>query len=108
METTENNKLIAEFMGWKIGHPELLELRWGNEWFEGRDKKTTKGYLHFNSDWNWIMEVVDKVYSSDIYYDKYIEHNSSMFSSGKIKLSANIDHVYKQIVEFIKWYNQNQ
>lgn len=94
METIENNKLIAEFMG--INKISINVLR-----------NAILNDLQYHSDWNELMEVVDKVYSSDIYYDKYIEHNSSMFSSGKIKLSVNIDHVYKQIVEFIKWYNQN-
>lgn len=105
---TKNNRLIAEFMGFK--NQTDPKERFFDNWFTQPTTAwgTRLEVLHFDTDWNWLMEVVDKVYSSDIYYDKYIDYNGSMFSSGQIELSANIDHVYKQIVEFIEWYNQNK
>lgn len=98
MNTTENNKIIAEFMGY--------------EWFEVNKPyiavKNVNGSVHFRTDWNDLMEVVEKIYSLNIYYDEYIFFNSSMFSSGKIELSTNKEAVYNACVEFIQWYNENK
>ena len=72
-----NNKLIAEFMGWKLGHPELLELRWGNEWFDSDGfKQTTKGYLHFDSSWEWLIPVIKKI------NEDFIELDCDIFDGG--------------------------
>jgi len=90
-DIVENNKLIAEFMGVKHLYSTVrLET------------------LKYHSDWNWLMEVLDKIYKMDLYYDKYIDYNSSMFTSGKIELSTNIHSVHGACVEFIKWYNLNK
>lgn len=105
MNTTEKNKLIAEFMGWKSTN--IL-----NEYYNDSEESWQKvGVLNINtfcyhSDWNWLMEVVEKIESLDIYYDKYIDHNSSMFTSGKIELSTKIEAVYNACVTFIEWYNE--
>jgi hypothetical protein len=114
MNTTENNKLIAEFMGWKLGHPELLELRWSDEWFDGRDKKTTKGFLHFDTDWNWLMEVVEKIESlcSNRGFEisarfVHIRVNNNLTISSGVK-DNRIEAVYNVCIEFIKWYNQQK
>jgi len=84
----ENNRIIQKFMN----HYENM----GN-----------KGLL-YNRDWNWLMEVVDKIYQTDLYYDKYIDFNSSMIDSGKIELSTNIRNVYNQCIEFINFYNKQK
>lgn len=103
MNTTENNKLIAEFLGWNINSPSTFPTYLHQE-------EETQGYweFKFNTDWNWLMEVVDKIYKMDLYYDKYIDYNSSMFSSGKIELEPRIGRVYEQVVNFIKWYNNGR
>jgi hypothetical protein len=59
----EKNAIIAEFMGWKKGHPELFELRWSDEWFNDKERMTTKGYLHFDTSWDWLMPVAGKIHS---------------------------------------------
>lgn len=120
----EKNILIAEFMGWKLGHPELLELRWSNEWFEGRDKKTTKGYLHFHTDWNWLMQVVEKIESitadgfdnSDNFFNVTIGcglYCTIQDAYGEILEIDNcketkIKTVYSACVEFIQWFNNKK
>ena len=100
MNTIENNILIAEFLGWEIKSYSTpikdIVTPYG---------QITENNLKFHNDWNWLMEAVEKIYNLDIYYDKYIEYNSSMFSDGKIELSTSINKVYEQVIEFITWYN---
>jgi hypothetical protein len=109
MKTAENNKLIAEFMGFKL--QDNPNERFYNKWIINSNAyggRYSFEDFYFDTDWNWLMEVVDKIYQTDLYYDKYIDFNSSMIDSGKIKLSTNIQNVYNQVVEFIKWYNEQQ
>ena len=90
--TTENNKLIAEFMG-------------GYE---------TEEFEDYHSDWNWLMEVVDKIESMDFVLNIRQGHVSIVNNSGKtpfytgsdIVEKSKIESVYNTCVEFIKWYNK--
>jgi len=110
MNTTENNKLLADFLVENEGG--LIKLR-ENVYstlddFGMPDDDLILSDLKFHSDWNWLIQVVEKIESLDIYYNKYIDYNSSMFTNGKIELSTNIDHVYNACVSFIKWYNSQK
>ena len=67
-----------------------------------------KDIYQYDRDWNLLMEVVEKIYQTDLYYDKYINFNSSMFTTGKIELSTNIKEVYNQCVKFINFYNKQK
>lgn len=115
MNTIENNKLIAEFLGYK-------EQKDPTERWFGRFFIPTKGWykeneLAFSHDWNWLMEVVDKI-------EKIVIENDNSFNvtigatiycviqdsngecyemhyNGKTKIEA----VYNACLEFIKWYN---
>jgi|TARA_R100000030_G_scaffold61298_3_gene46344 hypothetical protein len=75
-----NNKLIAEFMG---AEP---------------DKKTFflkgKEVYFYHTSWDWLMPVVEKIYQLD--------SNADFFGS------INIEATYKEVVEFIKEYNDRQ
>lgn len=111
----ENNILIAKFLGWKLGHPDLFELRWSNEWFQGATKMTNKGYLHFNSDWNRLMSVVEKIESLGFTIDittctVYINNFEESFKEiiGTSEKYSKIEAVYNGVVEFINWYNLNK
>ena len=101
---TENNKIIAEFIGWEINN----EL-WIN------DKKVFVQYtdqsLKFNSDWNRLMEVVEKI--EKLKYFIQIDSIGVVISKEKkiITVSDNrykIEAVYNACVEFIKWYNKQE
>ena len=103
----ENNKIIAEFMGLNN-----LKDSKGDAWDYMNTGKSiytlrTKN-LHYESDWNWLMKVVEKIYQTDLYYDKYIDFNSSMFSNGKIELSTNKESVYNDCIDFINFYNKQK
>ncbi len=111
MNTTENNKLIAEFMGAKYDKDTTFPIHKNDLWlpnhgvcnFVDNNGKSLK----FHSDWNWLMEVVEKIELeghklSNI--SKYIHNNKTIFD---LKLSeVNIVTVYDYVVEFIIWYNQ--
>jgi hypothetical protein len=98
----ENNKIIAEFMGAKL----TKDLQIVYPIYEG-DSSYVKN-LKYHSDWNWLMEVVEKIYQTNLYYDKYIDYNSSMFTNGKIELSTNKESVYNQCIDFINFYNKRK
>ena len=62
MNTTENNKLIAEFMGWKL--QDNPTERWYGSYKEQNGilhKNTNKEPLLFHTSWDWLMPVVDKI-----------------------------------------------
>jgi len=99
----ENNKIIAEFMGNLTNENNIVVWKNAPKYI---NELTRLEDAKYHTDWNWLMEIVEKIYQTDLYYDKYIDFNSSMFSSGKIELSTKISSVYNGCVEFIKWYNE--
>lgn len=114
--TTENNKIIAEFMGRVIPEDKL----------EFYDENPTTHY--YNSNWNWLMEVVEKIEQTTIKetYGQFNEKESNAIVSVVIEnkfcqilsngiylneiISENeetkIEAVYNACVEFIKYYNE--
>ena len=99
MET--ENRLIAEFMGFELQNNP--NERWFNQWFT---KETlNKPYnsrieiLHFDTDWNWLMEVVNRI--------KQVGEEELKFSVEfqLAILTTNKETIYNECLEFIKWYN---
>ena len=107
----EDNKLIADFMGSKVTT---------NNYFVNGMYQTLKDEeLKYNSDWNWLMEVVEKIESlTDINSNgcfmvlESIGFNAKfIFDDGTRILKDNkgeskIEAVYNACIEFIKWYNE--
>ena len=92
---TENNKIIVEFMDWLV-----------------RD---------FNpSDWNDVIEVVEKIEKSkyfheiNIFYDSVYKENNCLiipsqkntFNQIQCNAGTKIEAVYNACIAFIKWYNE--
>ena len=120
MNTTENNKIIVEFMKWDILNDMTYSKATKGKWIE-LDK------LKFHSNWNWLMEVVEKIES--LGYRTLTENECFMITKSKLSsfdvrskddystiFSDNyeINHyggskkenVYNACVEFIKYYNE--
>ncbi len=115
---TENNKIIAEFMGY-------IDNGCSEEGFlinpiTNYDEDINE--LKFHSDWNWLMEVVEKIESlkvdnlsfnfeiqKDVVTLCYThtrtpkEQTDMYFEWGQ---KTKIGNVYEIVVKFIKWYNQ--
>jgi hypothetical protein len=129
MNTTENNKLLAEFMG-------FLESSIPNQYWT---EKSSEGFgigelkeLKFNTDWNWLMQVVEKienlktpiVNNSNLIgknedYEVHIQgKHVKIYAHGEVtkeivdlrssESNSKIEAVYNACVEFVKWYNQTK
>ena len=112
MNELENNKRIAEFMGFTLDTPTNIG---GAVWYDNEEV-----YLHissefkhsncfkelqFHEEWNWLMPVVEKIdnlFGEDDIVDDMINkvHNAV--------LQFNRDITYNAVVEFIKQYNENE
>jgi hypothetical protein len=100
----EKNEIIAEFMGWKKGHPELFEFRWSDDYFDGKKRMTNKGKLEFNTSWNALMPVAGKIHS--------ILMDECLFFEGINLFNAvnrcDIQTAYEEIVITIELLKKNK
>ena len=91
--TTENNKIIAKFMGATL----TKDLQIMYPVYEG-DSSYVKD-LKYHLDWNWLMFVVEKILNISVeldVMDKYYDIIDRM---------PVIESVYKECITFIEWYN---
>ena len=95
MNTIENNKMIAEFMGSNLD---------GLEPFQYEDE------LQYHESWDWLMSVVNKIRSVDYKFDieqisvfDCDENNPTYISHYEFDL----DITYKAVVEFINQHNES-
>lgn len=113
-ETQENNKLIAEFMGFVLTDKVTLP----NE-YKGEDSHfsilefidiiresenlppASLQNLKFDYDWNWLMPIVEKILNLK---DTYAQERQRIFNS----ISPDINITYTAVISFIKWYNENK
>ena len=114
----ENNRLIALFMA--AGTPEEAVLK------HDLQKAGTVESMQYHEDWNWLMEVVEKInsfnepdnedaftYNVIIRADRcqIVTCEDSVLGYSVIVDNDNgtslIEMAYQTIVEFIKWHNEN-
>ena len=105
----EKNKIIAEFLN--LTSQVIFEQVFA-VCENGKTNFYKKDELKFHSDWNWLMEVVEKIESLG-YRIEIVKHICRIYLSNKetIIISENtpkIEAVYNAVVEFIKWYNENK
>jgi len=103
-----NNKLIAEFMG------KAPEAHYDN-------LATAYKNMKYNSSWDWLMLVIDKIESLEIV--DIFEISSCNFSH-RVEISptyknsfglisirsteSKLHTTYSAVIEFIKWYNKDK
>ena len=108
----ENNKLIAEFMGYK-----LMSCNRGKAWDIGKSIPSKdhlfpiQGVLHtgnelkFHTSWDWLMPVINKIRSMDSTYE--VEEVGKYDWDNEIShYEFDLDLTYESVVEFIKQYNK--
>lgn len=93
MNTQENNKLIAEFMG-------IIPNEAG-VYYVSEHKGYSLENLLYHTSWDWLMPVVEKIL--DISFQD--EGDAEDFYSIR-DCMPDINHTYKAIVEFINQYNK--
>tara|TARA_R110000824_G_scaffold1687_2_gene8379 strand:+ start:893 stop:1138 length:246 start_codon:yes stop_codon:yes gene_type:complete len=81
MNTQENNKLIAEFMGYEV-HPVYEDERHD---------------LHYHTSWDWLMPVIHKCFD--------VSDDGDMVDIMHHLQVADMKPTYQAVVEFI---NQNK
>lgn len=101
MEKTDN-ELIAEFMGWRqLGNPPTNS--WGSPVGLYPSMILFSREFYYDSNWNLLMPVVAKIFEMKPVVLK--RDKSAQIKIALIKDNLSITNVYKEVVEFIKWYN---
>jgi len=126
MNTIENNKLIAEFMGAFALDIEEEDGFWylTDGLFPHGYDRICFGAMKYASDWNWLMEVVDKIESLNVqklsfnfniqkdrvslYYAHISEPKKQIEMYFEWGQKTKIENLNKIVVEFIKWYNEQK
>ena len=93
---TENNKLIAEFMGLGKVEPYYME-----DLNNGDTNLVFSTGLKYNTSWDWLMPVVEIILNLQ---DAYAQERQKVFNS----ISPDINTTYTAVISFIKWYNENK
>ena len=102
----EYNRLCAEFLGWEQGED-------GRYWKE-TPTESSNWYvdeMYFHSDWNWIMEVWEKIKlipnSEDWYDDLKLTSMRNMIYGRFLSLNSK-EAVVESIWYFLNWYNEQK
>ena len=114
-----DNTLIAEFMGLRhvdddMYMENLREMRANGMFFE-------QGYmtseLKYDTDWSWMMSVVEKIQraGADVLMGRFfcdIKYQDPLDSlknfEVRIASGININAVNGAVLDFIRWYNNQQ
>lgn len=117
---TENKKSIAEFLGAREVYDGEFEMYGIIEVInDGEDEQHffKPDEMPFDSDWNWLMEVVERIEidNSIEFYICQQRVNIAHNTDDSIETFIIVDitgtkkqAVYNACVEFIKWYNLNK
>lgn len=114
MNTTENNILIAEFLGVKPNQHNEYEMYGVIESIDQDDQHFYAGRnLHFDCDWNWLMTAVEKIESLNYWVnringDVWIVNDRGDIIINNTFHQGGIEATYNAVVEFIKWHNQQK
>jgi len=106
----KDNELIAEFLGYTQPHPKYPGTTY---WYKEGEEPLT--ILSFDTDWNWLMEVVEKIeglnYSLEINKQEELNYQCLITQKNNIIIQKfnpiKIEAVYQAVVEFINQFKHN-
>lgn len=110
-----DNELIAVFMGGSFEKREIITYggKRNGKWTFPDGLWCYDDHLNYNTSWNMLMPVVEKIEA--LYVNQVDQFNKTMSKQREadtefsmvmmLNITASIDQVYKNCVEFIKWYN---
>lgn len=115
-EITDSNKLITEFMGYKLARCSNGKA-WESPFQKAVDDvfkihgrlfhpvtspyyNTSNSYLKFNESLDWLKHVINKVARTDV------GHYGEPYSS--VSIYSPINEMFEATVNFIKWFNENK
>ena len=124
---TENNKLIVEFME---VDKQIISTGDIHSWNDAPFYYTTEDskekvinniakYSKYHTSYDWLMPVVEKIENHHEYCDVLICPVGCSISVTRLSINdtyycqidndagTKIEGVYASVVEFIKWYNEN-
>jgi hypothetical protein len=123
MCTIADNKLIAEFMGYKQSTSKEAGANLVNnvyEWYLKdvgyyyiNDDYHAEDYLLFHLDWNWLMKVVEKINGLNNVVSinenhVLITNNERSEKIVEVVAGEMLEATYKAVIEFIKYYNNEK
>lgn len=106
-----NNKLIAKFMD-GYDHGDAFNFGEDNNKYN-LPQWADYDELYYNSSWEWLMPVVDKI-SNIVKNDgraflHLVIYSPSLFEGRLLscmKFPITKEYVWKDVIKFIKWYNE--
>lgn len=99
MKTTENNKLIAEFMG--IVYPKLDNV------IVIDNVVLKENELQYHTSWDWLKPVINKINSINKVELGDLEATDELIGNiHREDRLCNLIQAHEAVIEFIKSYNQ--
>ena len=105
MTLQEKQILLAEFLGFKTF------IRGKDTVCIGDYEKDGDKIVKFDSDWNWIMQVVEKIEKLYHLHGVRIEGKWCYIITNKnfdVRAETKLEAVFEACVQFVEWYNKNK
>lgn len=109
MNTTESNKLIAEFMGYEQKIPDHYSVPYLKGIHKGSFRQFPYWDLQFDDSWDWLMPVVEKIESlpREICNEYFWNTDDSKRHEDFVMFRVSkIGDLHEKVCEFIKWHNE--
>ena len=97
----KNNKLIAEFMGYRVFNN-------GTKCYSPKYNDGTIAPMQFDTSWDWLMPVVKKCYETEVVVQPAVEGGCSGLITFPLIGLPYMESTYNAVVKFIKEYNERQ